>query len=300
MRLMKSINSKNLKQQLGKVQNIAYTDPLTQNNLAHAALDGTILDSNLLVEVLQELYDKGAQFDQPNIYGHLPINFAVTNDIPEAINWFFQKNPRLLLYIHPEYHMSLAHCAVAEKSFSALKALIACQPQLINQVITEGDFENYAPINYFLAMLVSKIDFRLDQYLPPDHVIDHGIIEEYERSKKEPAQKIIDDNDNIKCITDFLLEESSIDTFFVPTKFGSVLHVLVRLSYFDGLETVIKRLKSKEESSSLQKILDSKDSDNKSPLFCALERSVDGYRSARCVLNTPPSYFSMVCYCCYS
>ena len=91
---MKSINSKNLKQQLGKVQNIAYTDPLTQNNLAHAALDGTILDSNLLVEVLQELYDKGTQFDQPNIYGHLPINFAVTNDIPEAINWFFQKNPR--------------------------------------------------------------------------------------------------------------------------------------------------------------------------------------------------------------
>ena len=101
--------------------------------------------------------------------------------------------------------MSLAHCAVAEKSFLALKALFACQPQLINQVITEGDFENYAPINYFLAMLVSKIDFRLDQYLPPDHVIDHGIIEEYERSKKEPAQKIIDDNDNIKCITDFLL-----------------------------------------------------------------------------------------------
>ena len=77
--------------------------------------------------------------------------------------------------------MSLAHCAVAEKSFLALKALFACQPQLINQVITEGDFENYAPINYFLAMLVSKIDFRLDQYLPPDHVIDHGIIEEYER-----------------------------------------------------------------------------------------------------------------------
>merc|ERR1712051_159695 len=69
-----------------------------------------------------------------------------------------------------------------------------------------GDFENYAPINYFLAMLVSKIDFRL--------------------------------------------EESSIDTFFVPTKFGSVLHVLVRLSYFNGLETVIKRLKSEEESSS--------------------------------------------------
>ena len=114
-------------------------------------------------------------------------------------------HPSLLLYIHPEYHMSLAHCAVAEKSFLALKALFACQPQLINQVITEGDFENYAPINYFLAMLVSKIDFRLDQYLPPDHVIDHGIIEEYERSKKEPAQKIIDDNDNIKCITDFLL-----------------------------------------------------------------------------------------------
>ena len=79
--------------------------------------------------------------------------------------------------------MSLAHCAVAEKSFLALKALFACQPQLINQVITEGDFENYAPINYFLAMLVSKIDFRLDQYLPPDHVIDHGIIEEYERCK---------------------------------------------------------------------------------------------------------------------
>ena len=85
------------------------------------------------------------------------------------------------------------------------------------------------------------------------------------------------------------LEESSIDTFFVPTKFGSVLHVLVRLSYFNGLETVIKRLKSEEESSSapLQKILDSKDSDNKSPLFCALERSVDGYRAARCVLVCP-------------
>ena len=85
------------------------------------------------------------------------------------------------------------------------------------------------------------------------------------------------------------LEESSIDTFFVPTKFGSVLHVLVRLSYFDGLETVIKRLKSEEESSSapLQKILDSKDSENKSPLFCALERSVDGYRAARCVLVCP-------------
>ena len=83
---MKSINSKNLKQQLGKVQNIAYTDPLTQNNLAHAALDGTILDSNLLVEVLQELYDKGAQFDQPNIYGHLPINFAVTISCPQTLS----------------------------------------------------------------------------------------------------------------------------------------------------------------------------------------------------------------------
>ena len=50
------------------------------------------------------------------------------------------------------------------------------------------------------------------------------------------------------------LEESSIDTFFVPTKFGSVLHVLVRLSYFNGLETVIKRLKSEEESSSALRV----------------------------------------------
>ena len=64
MRLMKSVNSKNLKQQLGKIQNVAYTDPLTQNNLAHAALDGTILDSDLLVEVLQELYDKGQLFSE--------------------------------------------------------------------------------------------------------------------------------------------------------------------------------------------------------------------------------------------
>ena len=53
---MKSINTKNLQTQLNKIQNITYTDPLTQKNLIHAALDGTIDDSNLQVQVLQELY----------------------------------------------------------------------------------------------------------------------------------------------------------------------------------------------------------------------------------------------------
>ena len=67
-------------------------------------------------------------------------------------------------------------------------------------------------------MLVSKIDFQLDQFLPSDDAINNGIKEEYEKVNKEPAQRIVDDNENNKDIIDFLLEHSSTDTYFTPTK----------------------------------------------------------------------------------
>ena len=279
---MKTINSKNISQQLEKIQNINYTDPLTQNTLIHAALDGTILDSNLLVQVLEELYVKGANIEEPT--HDPPINLAVTNDRSEAVFWFHQKNPILLQQIHPDTHMGLAHLAVQEGSLLALMALVDCDPNLINQTITDGDyFINYAPINYFLATLVSKIDVHLDQYLSRDHHVVNNLV------KKEPHGRIVEDDVNIKCMIDFLLAKSSIDTFFTPRrpegatsrdKFGTVLHALVRLTYFEGMEVVIRRLKSQDESL-LHKILSSKDSDNKSPLFCALERSADRYKAAR-------------------
>ena len=107
-----------LHQQLEKIQNINYTDPLTQNTLIHAALDGTILDSNLLVQVLEELYLKGANIEEPT--NDPPINLAVTNDRSEAVFWFHQKNPILLQQIHPDTHMGLAHLAVQEGSLLAL------------------------------------------------------------------------------------------------------------------------------------------------------------------------------------
>ena len=255
--LMKSINANNMQKKLSKIKNFNFTDPDTQNTIIHAVLDGTIKSPDLQVDVLLELHSKGVQIDQPNIYGDLALHLAVKNDISEAIDWFYVTNPSLLQTVHSKHHLNLVHYAVVCDSYAALKSLHEKQPELINQTITEGAFKGYVSINLFLATLSFKTDVHQDQ-------------------------KILDDNESLKSIMDFLLTNSTVDTFLIPTKLGTVLHVLVRINYFEGMEKVIEKLK-KEDESLVEKIFDSKDSSNKTPFFWALERSVDEYKAARSV-----------------
>ena len=279
--LLKSINANNIQKKLSKIQNFNFTDPLTKNTIIHAALDGTI-KSTVLFDVLLELHNKGAQIDQPNINGDLALHFAVKNDISEAIDWFYRTNCSLLQHIHSKNHLNLAHYALAYGSFQVLKSLHEKQPELISQTITEGALKGYAPITYFLTTLFCKVDVHQDQYLPPKELNDILTKEQHKNMEEmEPARKIIEENENLKSIMDFLLANSPVDTYLIPTKFGTVLHVLVRINYFEGMEKVIEKMKTQDERL-LENIFTSKDpSKNKTPLFCALERSVDEYKAAR-------------------
>ena len=283
--LMKTINANNMQKKLNKIQNFNFTDPKTKNSIIHAVLDGTIKSPDVQVNVLLELHSKGAQIDQPNINGDLALHFAVKNDISEAIDWFYLTNPSLLQTVHSKNHLNLTHYALAYGSFETLKSLHEKQPELISQTITEGDLKGYAPISYFLTTLFCKVDVHQDQYLPPKELHEILTKEEYKNMEEmEPAQKIIEESENLKSIMDFLLANSPVDTYLIPTKFGTVLHVLVRINYFEGIEKVIEEIKTQDERL-LEKIFTSKEpSKNKTPLFWALERSVDEYKSARSVI----------------
>ena len=283
--LMKSINANNIQKKLSKIQNFNFTDPKTKNSIIHAVLDGTIKSPDVQVNVLLELHSKGAQIDQPNINGDLALHLAVKNDISEAIDWFYLTNPSLLQTVHSKNHLNLTHYALAYGSFETLKSLHEKQPELISQTITEGALKGYAPITYFLTTLFCKVDVHQDQYLPPEELIDILINEQFKKIKMEPAKKIIEENENLKSIMDFLLDHSPVDTYLIPTKFGTVLHVLVRINYFEGIEKVIEKTKTQDDRL-LENIFSSKEpSKNKSPLFWALERSVDEYKSARLVIS---------------
>ena len=279
---MRSLNSKNINQKLGKIRNVNYKDLQFGNSLVHAALDGTIKDSELLLHILEELFNRGASIDEPNYDQNLPIHFAVTNDIFEAVNWILEKNPNIVNNIHSITRMSLFHHAVTEYAFQSIHVLHRYNPGLVNLTIMDGTFYEYAPINLFLAIIVSKLDVHVDQFLQilPQEV-DHEVREQYESGKREPVQNIVEDNDTIKIILDFLIKHSPYSSFILPTKFGTVIHQMVRISYFKGIEM----LKLKTTSEQWKELLEAKDGENRSALFCSLERSTQMYKAARILLD---------------
>ena len=203
--LMKSINANNMQKKLSKIQNFNFTDPDTQNTIIHAVVDGTIKKPDLQVDVLLELHAKGAQIDQPNIGGFLPIHMAVKNAISEAIDWFFVTNPSLLQTVHSKHHLNLVHYAVVCGSYAALESLHEKNPELINQKIAEVVLKGYAPINYFLATLFFKVDVHQDQFLPPEEMINSVTREQYESILIEDRDacilKSIKTHNNCSCQT---------------------------------------------------------------------------------------------------
>ena len=260
VKLFESMDSKNLIQKLESIPNFSYKDDLFGNTLFHAALEGISGEESFLIDVLEELFVRGADMKEPNHGNLLPIHMAVTNGLVETITWMLQREPEMIEAFHPDLNLALINYAVFEESLPSLQTIHKINPDLIDK----KDLKGYRPINQYVAKCESTFQSSFS---------------DYEETRKEWTNKIEKNDD----VMNFLLENSCIESFFHNGKLGTVLHGLVRLNYYAGIEILLKRLEDKPEMR--KRILESKDFEQKSPLFCALERSVDKYMAARILLK---------------
>lgn len=251
-KFMTSIDSKNLVTKLDSIGDISFQDDIFGNTLFHAALEGC--KANILMDVLEELFIRGASLDKENHEGHLPLHLAVTNNLTDVIKWMHNRDPRLVEHYHRQLGLTVFQYAIFEKSFLSIQALFDCKPALIDETNSSG----LTPLHWYVSWLEFKC-LNSDLYV---------------MNQSEPLNKLESDE-----VLDFLIEHTK--DLMTMGKYGSVLHSLVKLNYFNGIQALMEKLGSDLQA----QILASKDKENKSPLMNALERSVEHYKAAKLLLD---------------
>ena len=225
--------------------------------MIHAVLESSILDFEFMVDILNYLVKHGVKFHQANMYGVYPIHVSIERDAPTILEWFLQKDSSI---VNTHFgSLPLMHYAVRKYAIQCIKTLHNYNSELINEKIDILA----APINYCLLELMVKMDIS-----PEEHGYDD----------KSPF--IVQSNSMIKDTLDFLLLYGSKHNLYVE-KYGSILHLLIKINYFDGIDLLLKPLEQKERST----LLECKDSSQKTPLFVALEKSVGKFKSALMLLD---------------
>ena len=238
-------------EKLGQIPNFHATDLEYGNTLTHAVLESSLLDLELMTDILNFLVKHGAKFHQANMYGVYPIHVSIERDASQILTWFLEKDSSIADTKFGS--LPLMHYAVRKYAIHCIKTLHNFNSELINQKIDKFS----APINYCLLELLFKVDSKPEEY----------------GDKSSPY--IVQQNPMIKETIDFLLLYGSKHNMYVE-KYGSILHLLIKINYFDGIDLLLKPLELQERTS----LMECKDSCQKTSLFVALERSVGKFQAA--------------------
>ena len=250
------LQRKNYLDKLGQIPNFHATDLAFGNTLIHAVLESSLLDYGFIIDIMNFLVKHGAKFHQANMYGVYPIHVSIERDASQILTWFLEKDSSI---VDTRFgSLPLMHYAVRKYAIHCIKTLHNYNSELINQKIDKFS----APINYCLLELLFKVDAKPEDY----------------GDKSSPY--IVQHNPMIKETIDFLLLYGSKYNLYVE-KYGSILHLLVKINYFDGIDLLLKPLEIEERTS----LMECKDSWQKTSLFVALEKSVNKFKAALMLLD---------------
>ena len=267
------LKKKNYKKEL---DTISLTIALNEHGkgIFHALMESSLTENEkLCIVVMEELYKRGVAYHTPSSEPSIrfPVHIAIDKDTGEILRWYLDRDD---IFDTTFKGYPLVHYAAYQNAFKCMQVIHTMNPGQLQMRLTVDDGLELAPIHIHLIMLHqhardSDIDLievaELKTYLKEKVAVVPG----FQISEKE------------KRMVDFFIEKSHQDTydFF---RYGSILHVLIELNYFEGISEVLRK---SSDSGLLQDILIKTNAEEESPLFCALKKPMEHYKAARILLE---------------
>ena len=209
---------------------------------------------------------RGADPSITNKNGDSGISLSAIKNLSKILKFFYETNPKWLDYEHETNKSNLAFLAVKHFSYEVLELLLEMKPDLFNV-----EYKNFTPLYYCLSAQVMKLDVAEAVYESEGHKND-----EVKKSKSQQLKYPLKENQTVTSMVDLMLRKCDPNIFKKTIgKFGSILHMLIRLNHFEGSQILVQRFKGQP---TLQNIFDSKTSDGLSPLYFALQKT-EGFQT---------------------
>ena len=211
---------------------------------------------------------RGADPSITNKNGDSGISLSAIKNLSKILKFFYETNPKWLDYEHETNKSNLAFLAVKHFSYEVLELLMELKPDLFNV-----EYKTFTPLYCCLSTQVMKLDVAEAIYENEGHKND-----EVKKSKSQQLKYPLKENQTVISMVDLMLRKCD-PIIFKKTigKFGSILHMLIRLNHFEGSQILVQRFK---DQPILQEIFDSKTKDGLSPLYFALQKT-EGFQTGK-------------------
>lgn len=216
---------------------------------------------------------RGADPSITNKNGDSGISLSAIKNLSKILKFFYETNPKWLDYEHETNKSNLAFLAVKHFSYEVLELLMELKPDLFNV-----EYKDFTPLYFCLSNQVMKLDVAEAIYENEGHKND-----EVKKSKSQQLKYPLKENQTVTSMVDLMLRKCD-PIIFKKTigKFGSILHMLIRLNHFEGSQILVQRFKDQPILQEIfdSKIFDSKTNDGLSPLYFALQKT-EGFQTGK-------------------
>ena len=205
------------------------------------------------------------------------------------MKFFYEKNNEWLDYVHQTTKEHLAFLAVKNDNYEVLELLMEWKPDLF-----KIECYGFTPLHYCLRNQILDLEAEENSYKTEFLNID-----EIKKSKLKKLKHPIKDDQPIRAMIDLMLRNCDPSTAKkIYGRFGTILHMLIRLNYPEGSTILVERFK---DQPTLQEIFESKTSDDLSPLYLSLQKT-EGYQTGKninflnIIFEITSTFLQLYCY----